>query len=634
MSEIQLKVDTDAANTNIPAGRCNRTGHIANRIGAVLAAALTLTAAIGAVPVRAVEIYADPDPVIADTFATATDNSAMSVSVLMGASDVRRYQTIFELQARGQMAAADPYIDRLSDPRLLGHVLSQRYLHPDNSGITFDELTSWLAAYGDHPHASRIYRLAESQRGTAPPPPEPEPTQPLWGVVESFGIDRCDQPEPTAIERRALSHVRDLVGRTRPTAALNWLERPDHRATLSETVRSQARANIAAGYFHAGYADRARTEAEWAAERSGGLAPRALWIAGLSAWVMDDPSAAVSAFQRLATAACADAWQRTAGAFWAARAHDRLGNRQGRTQWLAVTASYPYTFYGLVARRMLGLDIPFTFDQPDLSDTHLALVNATPRGHRAIGLLQVGLTDLASTELSALIAGRPSIAVRDGVVAIAQESRLAALSLSLGGAITAGEDRLFDGALYPIPAWEPQNGYYIDRALLLATMRQESRFDPDATSHAGATGLMQLMPATADAMARHHLDVDPDAGLELTDPGLNVELGQAYFRQLMATNGIDDDLISMIAAYNAGPGNVRRWRSTLEDDGDPFLFIERISVRETRNYVKQVLANFWIYRSRLNQQAPSLDAIARFERPRYSGQDATVTEIVSDHGAH
>ncbi|WP_366657536.1 lytic transglycosylase domain-containing protein [Fodinicurvata sp. EGI_FJ10296] len=602
----------------------------------VAAAALTLSSS----PALSIDDYAEPDHVIADIFEAAASDAPTAVSVLMDRGDVRRYRAIFDLQSRGRLAVADQIIGRLSDRRLMGHVLFQRYMHPeaDNGAdeVDYPALAGWLGRYGDHPGATRLHRLAEERRGDHPAPSTPDSGGRLWGTVEAFGVEACEIPPESGIERNARRHVLDLVGRTRPTAALEWLVRPDHAAVLSQTVRDRARADIAAGYLHAGYPRRALTEAVRAAEQSGEQAPRGLWIAGLSAWELNDRQSAGEWFRQLASAACANAWQRTAGAFWAARAHDAQDDPQGREQWLAVAASYPYTFYGIVARRMLGLDTPFSFDSPDLSGTHLALVNATPRGHRAIGLLQVGLTDLAARELSTLVAQSPSGAVRDGVVAIAQESQLAALSLYLGGAVTPEEEALFDGALYPIPAWDPPGGYYIDRALILATMRQESRFDPDAVSHAGATGLMQLMPATADAMARRHLDMSTHAAgnLELTDPGLNVGLGQAYFRQLMATDRIGDDLIGMIAGYNAGPGNLRRWQAAFEGGNDPFLFIERIPVRETRNYVKQVLSNFWIYRSRLGQPSPSLDAIARFDRPRYSGLDTTVTEVAADHGAN
>ena len=77
----------------------------------------------------------------------------------------------------------------------------------------------------------------------------------------------------------------------------------------------------------------------------------------------------------------------------------------------------------------------------------------------------------------------------------------------------------------------------------------------------------------------------------------------------------------MITAYNGGPGNLRKWLRRVRFQEDPLLFIEAIPARETRNYVERVLSNFWIYRHRLGQETPSLDAIASGEWPSYIALD-------------
>ena len=95
----------------------------------------------------------------------------------------------------------------------------------------------------------------------------------------------------------------------------------------------------------------------------------------------------------------------------------------------------------------------------------------------------------------------------------------------------------------------------MDRALLFALMRQESRFDPTARSGAGARGLMQLMPSTASYVAGK-LTTDIGRKPDLYEPETNMTLGQHYVRYLMDQKGIENDLILTIAAYNAGPGNI------------------------------------------------------------------------------
>ena len=113
---------------------------------------------------------------------------------------------------------------------------------------------------------------------------------------------------------------------------------------------------------------------------------------------------------------------------------------------------------------------------------------------------------------------------------------------------------------------------------------------------------------------------------DLYEPETNVTLGQHYVRYLLDQKGIENDLILTIAAYNAGPGNIESWRKKLSRIKDPVLFIESIPVRETRNFVEQVLTNYWIYQQRLGQPAPSLEAIAGGRWPVYMAMDADVPD--------
>ena len=116
-------------------------------------------------------------------------------------------------------------------------------------------------------------------------------------------------------------------------------------------------------------------------------------------------------------------------------------------------------------------------------------------------------------------------------------------------------------------------------------MRQESLFDTYAISVAGAKGLMQLLDGTAQYMARKE-------GVRIKSlfhPETNILLGVAYLRYLLDMwNG---DLVRALASYNAGPTRVKNWNST----EDVYLFIETVPIAETRNYVKRVLYNYYVY---------------------------------------
>jgi soluble lytic murein transglycosylase len=151
----------------------------------------------------------------------------------------------------------------------------------------------------------------------------------------------------------------------------------------------------------------------------------------------------------------------------------------------------------------------------------------------------------------------------------------------------------------PLPTY-PGPGTAPDPAYVLGLIRQETEFDPDAVSTAGARGLMQMMPASAQlAASRSGLPYRPN---DLTaDPNYNIQLGMVeYSGNLANWNG---SLVLSIAAYNAGPGNVRRWLAANGDPRssatDPVDWIEEIPFNETRNYVQRVLENAQIYRNRL-----------------------------------
>jgi soluble lytic murein transglycosylase len=140
----------------------------------------------------------------------------------------------------------------------------------------------------------------------------------------------------------------------------------------------------------------------------------------------------------------------------------------------------------------------------------------------------------------------------------------------------------------------------LDPAYIYGLIRQESRFVMDARSGAGASGLMQLMPATAKWTAKKiGLDFKPEM---LTDRDVNLRLGASYLKLVLDDFGGSQALAA--AAYNAGPGRPRKWR-----DGpvlEPAIWAESVPFPETRDYVKKVLSNATYYAAQLGVPAPSL----------------------------
>jgi soluble lytic murein transglycosylase-like protein len=558
---------------------------------------------------------------------------------VLSVADVSLYREIFELQEAGKWQAADKQIARLVDKRLMGHVLAQRYMHPTAYRSKYTELKAWLDKYADHPEAARVYKLAVKRR----PKNYKWPRKPV--SHRSPYIIAIDPPRDDYVSTKRLSRsdrrrasrlkwqVRRNVMRTRLTVTEELLASRDAKRLLDQVEIDEQLTEVAAGWYYFGKVQRAYGIAGPAGLRSGHKAPFAHWIAGLAAWRLGKLEEAAEHFERLALAErnISD-WNSAAGAYWAARANLRLRNPEEMSRWLSLAARSPRTFYGLLARRALGMPIRFDFRPHEISPAGIQALLSTPESSRALALLQVGERQRAESELLRLRNWNEPEAA-EALLGLAEHAKLPALSFKLASRLadtapdghrSLGEDRL-EAALYPIPPWQPNGGFQVDRALVYALMRQESAFNPMAKSGDGARGLMQLMPATAGFVARKRFR--GSGRNALFDPGLNMDLGQRYIAHLLSNEVVGGDLFRLTTAYNGGPGNLQKWQRGMDYDNDPLLFIESLPSRETRLFIERVLTNFWIYRARLGQPSPSLDAAASGDWPGYAALDGASREV-------
>jgi soluble lytic murein transglycosylase-like protein len=283
--------------------------------------------------------------------------------------------------------------------------------------------------------------------------------------------------------------------------------------------------------------------------------------------------------------------------------------------YLRRAAKWSDEFYGLLAQSILGTPIVFDWYEEAMRDDSVALMLRFPGAQRAVALAQVGQDKLAEAEIRKLAArARPELTY--ALAALAEAMRLPGAQMRVAQRLRLMDGRRHDGALYPVPAWEPVGGFRLDRALLYAIIRAESAFDIEARSSADARGVMQVLPQTARFVASLS-DVAFDGVSSLYNPSINMQVGQELLVWLAGTRTVDDSLIHLVTAYNAGEGRLARW---LEKDlrgleKDPLLFIESVPFSETRRYTKKVLANLWAYRARLGQDIPSLRALAANKWP-------------------
>lgn len=539
---------------------------------------------------------------------------------VLSEEDAALYREIFDLQKQGRWQSADQKIAAIEDDILMGYVEYQRYMHPTAYRSKFSELKRWMAYYADHPEANKIYALARKRRpGGASYPVRPAPRQ--WRNAPNkdrhpalqADYENTSGPRLRQIEGR----VRFLSNKNRALTALKEIDRHLKRRTITERQYDRMRSWVAASLYYQGYVDKAEDLAV-AATRNGDTGVLSYWISGLIAYRKGDTARAHEYFEAMAAVPYQEDSLRAAAGFWAARTALASGQLADVAPNLEIAAEFPFEFYGQLALAQLGRNYQYDWAAPMITADGLeALIEAAPRVKRAIALVEAGRSSDADLELRWANGSIP--AERDyDLLAVALSLKLPAAAIDIA---LAGDASYLQAGLFPVPDYAPEDGFKVDRALLYALMRQESKFKTEATSRVGARGLMQLMPRTASFVAKDRsLRYSGSKGRDrLYDPGYNMRLGQSYVGHLIDT-AADGDLFKLAAAYNGGPGNLRRWSRKMEIE-DPLLFIESIPNRESRDFVEHVLTNFWVYRARLGQPAPSRERVAAGELPLYEALD-------------
>lgn len=530
-------------------------------------------------------------------------------------SDAARIRRIFALQDTGNIPAALRETELLDETRLLGHILADRYLGRfyRSSG---QDLSDWLSRFADEPDAPAIHALLKTRlpKGMALPPAPSTVTLANEGMANPLPEDA--DPQDRAIPRNPMLD-RAVAERAREGNATAALRLIDKTPGLSAPYAALLRAEVAQALFTQ---NRDAEALDIAASAMNRLRPDqrvglAGYVAGLAAWRLDLPELARFHFEAAARAPLNTAALRAAAAFWTARAHQRTGDPAGYAPWMRLAAEQKRTFHGLLARRALGLSFGFASDRETLGEADVDAIAATPQGWRAFALLQIDQPERAEAELRLLWpSAQANPAFGRSLLLVAGAAGLTDLTAQLAALIQIADGRPRDDLRFPVPKLTPRGGFRVDPALVYALTRLESNFDSAAVSPAGARGLMQIMPMTAQYIA-HNSDL---SSTRLHDPAINLELGQRYVTYLADQDAIGGDLIRLLASYNSGPGNFARWNAALRDNGDPLLFIEAIPVAETRGFVQHVLTYTWIYAERLNLPAPSLDQLSGGAFPHFT----------------
>ncbi len=524
--------------------------------------------------------------------------------------NIKKYKQLFGYIEKADFEKVDKLISKLDNQILLGHVLAEKYLHAKYK-TSCEELVDWLLSYEDFPQAKRLYRLSKRKKCAYIQSEKNLESE----VDETKKISLKYLEKLNAGDRNFLvkqsKKFRSYIAKGKTLPARQILENKRFQKLAPKPYWDGLAATLALKYLVDNYDKKALEWGIKASKRHN--SGTATWVAGLASWKLKNYKKAASYFARLGNSKNSDEWLVAAGAFWAARAYEKTGNSLKAQEMLKQAVKYKYTFYGILAAYKLSGNLDFAFDDDSYIndfDTYdyIDEITQSEAMVRFLLLIEIEQKELAEKEIWNVYESL-SDKQKEAVILIATQegmhSLVIAIARSKREALPAGK---YDKELYPLPKWYEEQDLKVDEALVLALIRQESAFKDNATSRAGARGLMQLMPNTA-----YHVSGDKSVKQnkdKLLNPEYNLQLGQMYVDYLLNKPFIEGNLFYMLTAYNGGPTNLVKWQKNAKYGGDPLLFIEVIPAAETRIYIERVMANYWIYNLRFGKPNKTLEQIA------------------------
>jgi soluble lytic murein transglycosylase len=310
--------------------------------------------------------------------------------------------------------------------------------------------------------------------------------------------------------------------------------------------------------------------------------------------------------------------QDSAWRYWKARALSATG-RPADAAAIHAGLAGEISFYGMLSAEAIGQRQETTSAPIEADAAALTTFGGNAAVRRAVKLAQLDMRPESQREWLYVVRGLPDEAL---LVAAEYARREGLYDRAINTAERTSTRHDF-GLRYLMP-FRPQfaiaaQEHAVDAALLFGIARQESRFIPDIVSSAGAVGLMQLMPPTAQWVAKQ-LKLTDFRPSQITDVSINTQFGAYYFKYWF--DRLERLPALAAAAYNAGPGRAQAWRAGAPLEGA--VWVETIPFNETRDYVKKVLANVMIYARALDQTFVPLTTRLGTVPPRGSGTGVTV----------
>lgn len=536
--------------------------------------------------------------------------SAQPAPTVLDSSERQAFTAIYQAIKAQKWDEAEKLIDKAPQGPMAAMARAEYYLAPNSPKVDAERLQALLQSAPYLPQAEQLAAMAK-KRGADALPDRPGIRRFSW----LGGAPKRDLPANAASDSLR-SELQVFIKNDDPASAERILESKAN--DLTTDALTELRYRVAWSYYIENDDQSAKRLAGVARAAGGEWATQASWAYGLASWRLKDYAAAFEAFDSVARLASNDDLK-AAGLFWSARAAMAAKQPQQVQPRMQYAAKLPETFYGLLASESLGME-PIAKKAAKISKLDWNALKDQQNALLAVALTEVGQTKLADEAL------RHQAKIGDA----RQHANLAQLAGSLNLASTQywmghygpSRDQSNAMARYPMPNWEPTGGWRVTPSLVYAHALQESTFRTDVVSPAGARGLMQVRPGTAQDIARAR--GNSFVASELDRPSVNLEYGQSYLEKLRDMPSTGGLLPKVIAAYNAGPTPLARWNMEIRDNGDPLLFVESIPYWETRGYVAIILRNYWIYEMRENKASGSLKGLAQYLWPNFPDGNGNV----------
>ena len=545
-----------------------------------------------------------------------------NIKKILSPGDIKIYKKIFEIQKRPikskkskEWTEIDDLIRSLNNKILLGNVYAERFLHPTGWRSSYFDLKKWLDKYNDHPDATRITRIALRRK----PSNLKNPKKPTPGFLNGYGTYKANVLKPRfpidnqKYKRFAYStsiKFRRAINKRSTSYAENLLNSKRVKKNLTKNELSQLRAELSHALFIFEKDYKSIRQARLSLSLSEKPNPLALWGGGLASWRINDIKLSKYFFNKLSNIQGPEGIK-AGGGYWSARVSYLLGNAKEANYFLKKAATIERTFYGSLAMASLGYKYKPNFDLPKYDQKLIKKITKHRGGIRALALIEVNEFYKAAREFRKII---PKFDIKDypQLLSFTSQNNMPGLTFRLAAILRNDHNKILLGGLYPIPSWNLDRSDLKDKALLFAIARQESGFNPRARSSSKAMGVLQIIPSTAAfIMKNKEYRLRRSKNHLLYSPPHNVSIGSKYIKFLLTLPIVNNDLMWMLASYNAGPGNFKKWTKDKNYKyKDSLLMLESLPARETRNYIKLVLTNLWVYKTRFNQDNSVLLSLA------------------------